>query len=59
MSHQNVKNEQHEDKAFRFYQIMWYPIPKNRNTFAYCSKLSADKERYSEFSWNEKSEYLD
>jgi predicted nucleotidyltransferase len=38
---------------------MWYPIPKNGNAFAYCSKLSVDKKWNGEFSRNEKSEYLD
>lgn len=54
----NVKNEVLEDKTFRFYRIMWYPIPKNRNVFSYWSKWKVEK-LSSDFSWDEKSDYLD
>ena len=55
---QNVKNEVLDTKNFRFYSVMWYPVPKNRNLFSYWLKLKVEKYD-SEFSWNEKSEYLD
>ena len=53
----NVKHEQLEDKTFRFYHIMWYPIPINKDVFAYhCNKdfdvLDLD------FSWHSKSELM-
>ena len=54
----NVMNEVLEDKTFRFYRIMWYPIPKNRNVFSYWSKWKVEK-LSSDFSWDEKSDYLD
>lgn len=55
---QNVKNEVLEDKTLRFYRIMWYPIPRNRNAFSYWVKLKVEKSD-TDFSWDEKSEYLD
>ena len=54
----NVKNEVLEDRTFRFYRIMWYPIPKNRNVFSYWLKWEV-KEWLSDFAWDEKSDYLD
>ena len=58
MTQKNVKNEQHEDKTFRFYQIMWYPIPRNKNVFAYCFKCEV-WENDQKFSWDKSSEFLD
>ena len=55
---QNVKNEVLEDKTLRFYRIMWYPVPRNRNIFSYWVKLKVEKSD-TDFSWDEKSEYLD
>ena len=55
---ENVKNEVLEDKAFRFYRIMWYPVPRNKNVFSYWLKLKAERSD-SDFSWDKESEYLD
>ena len=58
MVQQNVKNEVHEDRTFRFYRIMWYPIPLNSGVFAFRHKYKVE-ETGNSFSWNERSKFMD
>ena len=55
---QNVMSEVLENRAFRFYSIMWYPVPKNREFFAYMKKYEVE-ELDDGFSWIEKNKYMD
>ena len=55
---QNVKNEQLEDRKLRFYRIMWYPIPIEKDVFLYDCKKSVKSSNLS-FSWEEKCEWMD
>ena len=52
----SVKNGIHEDdRGFRFYRIMNYPLPKHKEYFAYKEKIKIDLSQKSEFSRNNKN----